>query len=625
MYCVECQEAEILDSQLPKLRVRLLATSDLHMQLLDFDYARDHPGETGSLAKIADLIKSARDGVDLCLLMDNGDTFQGTPVADFLARSPRACAHPMAKVMNQIGYDAIGLGNHDFDFGFAHLQQTLSALEAPAVCCNISGAPLEGLHKSVLLNRSITLSDGQTETLKIGITGAIPQMTQFWNRHHFEHSARLSPALEALRSETERLRADGADIIVVLAHMGITIHDEGDMPQNQIIEVANLPEVDAVIGGHTHLRFPGTDYEGTAGVDCRRGMIGQTPVVQPGPSGADFGQIDLVVTKGSDGWTVTAERVALRSSLPHAPESPAIVSLVREMHSLTRAYLSETVAHIGKPMNTFFALAQPSPVPAMMNCAKMTAVRRMIAANDDIAAALGHMPLLGAASVPATGGFDGPENFVAFSSGTLLRRHIVWLNRYANQVWAVKASGARIKEWLERSALIFNTLEAGKPDQLLVNALVPGFTFDTIYGLTYQIDPSRPPAYDLAGKRITGEAGRISDVRYQGKEIENDQEFLVATTDHRVGGGGAHAPFCDAEIMLRETAPLEEALMTYLQAPDCAAVHNTPSWRFPENMGIAALLNTAPAALDHLNDIAAFHPQTCGVTTDGFVQIRLNL
>lgn len=614
------EEPDITEGRPSTLRLRLLATSDLHMRLLDYDYLQDHPAESGSLAKLASLIEEARGGADVCVLLDNGDTLQGTPVADYLARKDAGQPHPMAMAFNTLQYDAVGLGNHDTDLGLDRLAQTLGQYRAPVVCSNLETDALPMVQRGVLLTRRIAGPGGGEDSVRIGVVSALPQMTGTWNRHHLADRATLRPVLPAIAAAAQALRDKGADMVIALAHMGITLGDEGDAPQNLAIDVARLPEVDAVVGGHTHMRVPGTDHEGTPGVDAARGLIGGTPVVQPGYAGSDLGQIDFELAATGSGWRVVSCRAALRTALPGTPESPAIVALCEAAHQATRAYLSEEVAQISAPMHTYFALARPCPVSALLAGAKMRSVGASVADSD-----LAGLPLLAAVSAVSTGGFEGPENFVALEGGRLCRSHLAGLNPYANQVWAVRTSGARIRDWLERSALIFNMLVPDQPDQPLLNAKVPGFRFDTIHGLEYTIDPTRPPAFDAAGRRLPGAAGRITDLRYQDRPVAAEDEFLVATTDHRAGGGGAHLPFADDEIVVRGCAPLETALLQYLEAPDWAAVQTSRPWQFRPNLGIAAVLHTAPAALHHLDEIGEFRPKACDMTTDGFLGIRLHL
>ncbi|MBW4709353.1 5'-nucleotidase C-terminal domain-containing protein [Roseobacter sp. YSTF-M11] len=598
----------------------------MHMQLIAYDYVQDHPTKNGSLAKLATLIRTARQEAEdtgaTCVLLDNGDTLQGTPVSDFLAQHKDVDAHPMVEAMNSLGFDAIGLGNHDLDYGVAQLTRWLNQFAVPVLSSNLRCAALNGLVSHTVLHRAGVTDDGQTRSLRIGVVSAMPQQTAAWNRHQLDGEADVSAPAPALETAISQACSAGADVVVALAHMGIATIDEGEDAQNQVIDIAHMAGVHAVVGGHTHLRFPGPDHRGVAGIDCRAGLIGGVPVVMPGSSGSDLGVIDLRLSPSDQGsaWNVTACTSELRSACGEIPEDPGIVSIGAAAHEKTRAYLAQPVARLAAPMHSFFALAQPSHVPSLMAAAKRHAIARAIAGTD-----LSSLPLLAAAATPATGGFDGPDNFVFLPEGELKRRHVAGLLPYANQVWAVRANGARIAGWLERSALLYNVLHPGNDAQMLVDPQVPGFRYDALYGLSYAIDPTRAPRFDAAGRAVSDEHGRVSDIRWQGKLIEPDQEFLVAVTDHRAGGGGVFRPFSDDEIVVREAAPLDEALMDYLEKPDCQAVRSAAPWRFVPHLGVRAILHTAPEALEHLSDIASLNPKPCGVTAEGFLRLRLQL
>ncbi|WP_187430586.1 Trifunctional nucleotide phosphoesterase protein YfkN [Roseobacter fucihabitans] len=607
------------------LTLRLLATSDLHMQLIAYDYANDRTTSGDSLARLASVIRQARSEAQvanaICLLVDNGDTLQGTPLGGYLVDHPVA-AHPMIAAMNALGYDALGIGNHDFDHGLDHLSHCLAQSKAPVLCANLRSGKLPMVQGFTVLERSCTTSLGVAHTLRIGIVSVLPQQTAAWNRHQLEGQAEVDPPLPALSAAVAAARAAGADVIIVLAHMGIAQFDEGEDAQNQIAEVARVKGVDAVVAGHTHLRFPGPDHGDVTGIDCDTGMIGDVPVVMPGCSASELGVIDLSLsqTGPQTGWRICARASVLRKPDGASATDRTIETLVQDAHDKTRAHLRQPVAALSRPMHSYFALAQPSPIPAMIAAAKRLAIERAVAGTE-----MAQLPLLAAVATTATGGFDGPENFVSLPAGQLERRHIAGLIPYANQVWAVRASGARLRDWLERSALLFNVLCRDVPDQMLVDPKVPGFRFDAIYGLTYQIDLASPPRFDAAGRAISGAAGRVRDIRWQGAPLDPDQEFLVAVTDHRAGGGGAFRAFNDADTMVRDELALDQALIDYLKDPDCAVEPACDPWHFKSGTGMSAFLHTAPDALNHLGDIARMRPEACGYSADGFIRLRLHL
>lgn len=594
------------------------------MQLIAYDYVTDRQTGGESLARLATLIHASRAQAEaegaLCLLLDNGDTLQGNPMGTFLACS-ETTPHPMIAAMNTLQYDVLGLGNHDFDHGVPHLARCMRELNAPVTSANMTSDALPDLEPWVLLERRLPGQTDERARLRIGVVSALPRQTATWNRQHLDGSAQIAAPIGALKDAVEEVRARGADLVIALAHMGIARFDEGDDPQNQVSEVCALPGVDAVIAGHTHLRFPGPDHQSTAGADCHKGLIAGTPVVMPGSGASDLGIIDLDLARPVKDapWGIAERAVALRPLTDDVREDPVIAMLANDAHLATRNSLARPVARIDTPMNSYFALADPSPVTALMGAAKRYAIEQAVAGSD-----LAEMPLLAAAATPATGGFDGPSNFISLPAGQLERRHIAGLIPYANQVWAVRATGARLAGWLERSTLIFNVLRPDAPDQMLIDPQVPGFRYDALYGLTYQIDLNLPSRFDAAGRPVPGARGRVSDIRWKGVPVRPDQEFLVAVTDHRAGGGGTFRPFEEDDIVVRENAPLDRALVAYLSTPAAGRTPLEAPWRFKAAPNTNAILHTAPDALNHLSDISRMRPEPCGLTADGFARLRLH-
>ncbi|MFK7744460.1 MAG: 5'-nucleotidase C-terminal domain-containing protein [Roseobacter sp.] len=603
-----------------------MATSDLHMQMTAFDYVKDKPHAGGSLAKIATVVEIARQEMikngGICLLFDNGDTFQGTPVADVLTSVDAKPVHPMVCAMNTLKYDAVGLGNHDFDHGLDYLATGLARLQCPIICTNFEARLLPMVSPSVIIERDTIASDGSSVKVKIGVIASLPDKTALWSRHHLDARADFKQPVPVLDKAAKKLRTLGADVVVVLAHMGLATYDEGPEAQNLLSDVAALPYVDVVVGGHTHLRFPSSDHDGLNDIDMDVGTVHGTPLVQPGASATDLGVIDisLVATEQSPTWAIKNARSRLVPIEPDTPEDAIIKSHAAPAHEATRKFLSQPVGALLAPMHSYFALAHPSPIPALLAASKRETIQQAIAGTQ-----YSDLPLIAVASAPLTGGFDGPDNFLHLAQGEIQRRHVAGMNPYANQVWAVKTNGARLLDWLERSAVIFNTLAPDAPDQMLINPSVPGFRFDAAYGLSYVIDPSCAPKFDVSGRANTKSTGRIRDITWQGEPLQPDMEFLVATTDHRAGGGGLYQMFQNSDIVIQGHAPLQDAVLTYLKSPNCKEVRDAKPWSFPPNLGCSAILLTAPEAVDHFADIAHLHPESCGENAQGFLRLRLHL
>ena len=458
--------------------------------------------------------------------------------------------------------------------------------------------------------------------VKIGVVATAPDLTSIWNRHHLADRLSFLRPLPALRQAAQDLRARGADVVLALAHMGFGRLDDGAQPQNELSSVSAIPEIDAVVGGHTHQRFPDRIESVATHGSMARGLIHGTPVVQPGASGSDLGQIDLTLTKThtTDRWNISSASSELITTQPDTPEDPGILNIVRAAHDQTCAYLNRPAARLADPMNTFFALAQPSPVQGLLAAAKRSVIQKTIAGTE-----LENLPLLAAASATLTGGLDGPGNFIALQNGELKRRHIAGMNPYANQVWAVRTTGARLLDWLERSAVIFNTLSYETPRQMLINADIPGFRYDALFGLTYEIDPREAPRFDAGGHVIPDRKGRVSEVQWQNRPLDVNQEFLVAITDHRAGGGGIYQAFDNDDIVLQGHCPLQSAVLEYLKNPSCEDVRTAKPWRLKTDMGVSAILLSAPEAESCFDDVSAFAPQNCGLTESGFLRVLLHL
>ncbi|XDA97008.1 5'-nucleotidase C-terminal domain-containing protein [Sulfitobacter sp. LCG007] len=610
-----------------RARIRLLATTDLHMQLVGHDYVNDRPAPRRGVVTLARLIAEARAEAqargDLCLLLDNGDTLQGAPLGDWLAEhGGNLKPHPMAAILNQLGYDAVGLGNHDFDHGLDYLQSVLAQYAMPVVCTNLVSPSLPMLQRHAMLERPVTDTDGSAHVLRIAVLSVVPPQTAGWAQHHLGGRAKVFDVADVLPEALEEVRQEGADIVVVLAHMGFSEAHEDISRHGSVQEVAGLAGVDAVVAGHTHLRFPGPDHADLPGVDCYSGLLGCTPVVLPGVSGSDLGIIDLEIGRDSRAgvWKVLERSVRLQPQPERMRPDRQILRLAAPVHRATRAHLSQPVAEIDRPLHSYFCLAQCGGVSALIAAGKRRMVRRAVAGS-----ALADLPILTSAAVPATGGLDGPSNFVFVARGAVPRRVIAGLVPYLNQIWAVRVSGAQVRDWLERSARIFRTLSPDAPDQLLTDPAVPGYCFDTIHGVHYEIDPTSPPAFDWSGRPIPRAEGRIRNLTFEGAPLDPGQEFLMATTHYRVGGGGGFEVHDETRVAFRSDTTSESAVLECLRAGSTAWEEPVSAWRFSPDLGVQAVLHTAPEAADFLDDIAEMSPEKLGLNAGGFLRLRLSL
>lgn len=594
--------------------LRLLATTDLHMQLLGHDYVADTPLGHHGLAGLARLIEKARhearDQGSMSVLVDNGDMLQGNALGEWLADRAVGPDHPVAATLNHLGYDAIGLGNHDLDYGLTYLQAVARQLRMPLVCSNLHRAYLHPLRDAALIDCALPVPAGQpAQKLRIGILSVLPEQTAIWNHHVLANKAEIDPAVPCLNRAVAALRAQGADLVVVLAHMGIGNRQSGAESMDSALSLTQVPGIDALITGHTHRRFPGVDHPMRAGVNSDVGLLGNRPAIMPGYGGSDLAVMDLTLQRSAKGpWHIAAHSCDLRVNTADILPDRSVEALCLPAHVATRHHLSAPIGHTGAVLHNYFSMARPTSTCALIARAKARVLRAALAGT-----AQAHLPLLASTAAHTAGGHGGPAHYINIPKGKVLRRHLAGLSPYINQIWAIRITGAQLYRWLEHAAGVYQTQNHRYTAQNLLDPEVPGFNFDTIFGLTYRIDPTCP------------RGARISGVAYQGKDVQAEDLFVLCTNQFRAQGGGGFDPVAKADILIRSTVRLEDALTEALAHPEEETWEDPQPWRFDCRTQVRTELETTPAALAHLEEIADLHPVSLGRTSRGFARIGLTL
>jgi 2',3'-cyclic-nucleotide 2'-phosphodiesterase / 3'-nucleotidase len=576
-------------------RLRLLATTDVHMTLLGHDYVADSPGSHAGLCGLATLAARAREDAAArgagCLLVDNGDLLQGNALASWQARQAVGPDHPLVRSLNAMAYDALGVGNHDLDFGLDYLRAVAARLKMPVLCANLS-VPGGTLPLRPWALARVALPGAGN--LRVGLVSVLPEETASWNRHVLPEGTRIEPARDAIARAIPAMRAAGAELIVLLAHFGI-----GGAGTEEARGLAGLPGIDAVVAGHTHLRLPGPDHAGLTGVDADRGLLGDRPAVMPGANACDLAVLDLdLARRPGGGWQVAGHTARLVGNHGGVPPETAVLAACTLAHEKTRARLAAPVGRISGRLHNYFALAAPTATCALTARAKARVVRAAVAGTPDA-----DLPLLAGAPAHSAGGREGPGNFIDIPPGEVLRRHVVALSPHANHIWAVRITGAGLCKRLEEAARVFALQREDASDQLICDLDVPSFTFDTIYGASCRIDPRRPPGQ------------RIVRLEYEGQPVEPDQRFLLATSQFRAGGD---------EVALRSAVPLTRTLTEAIADPADPWPPHLP-WQFADTGGMRAVFRTAPAALDLLDEIAPLSPEPLGIDDEGFARVRVTV
>jgi len=587
----------------PRVRLRILATADLHANLAAWDYVHDRPDDAVGLVRVASLIAAARAEVPGALLFDAGDCIQGTALGDAAAGVPGL--HPMIAAMNRLGYDAATVGNHDFDYGAGALRRIRAGARFPVVAANLGPADAAaiGALPGVVLRRRLPATDGRRAALAVGVTGVLPQQVPGRGTLYAVPVA-VAPVAASARAAAAALRAQGADIVIALAHSGIGDPAAPDDPENAVIPLASVAGIDAVICGHSHLTFPSADHPATPEVDPARGTVCGKPAAMPGPFGANLAVIDLTLARGPSGWRVVSQQSALRpiaavapggGTVPLAADAPALARIAGAAHRRARRYAMRPVGRSRHAIHTFFALAGPSRALSAIAAAKRREVEALLRGTR-----WEGLPVLGSAAPYRTGGPSGTEAYCLVPAGVVRVRHLVGLYPHTNMLRADDVTGAALADILERSAGVFATLRPGGGDQPLLDPAMPGYAFTVLDRLSWTLDLTVPPRFDAEGRLADPGARRVRDLRFRGAPVDPAQVFVIAGNSHR-----GVPPAAGAERIPLPEVYVRDVLERHVALFDADHAAEGPAWRFAPVPGAAAIFRSGREAEDHRRDSGA--------------------
>ncbi|MFW0880090.1 bifunctional 2',3'-cyclic-nucleotide 2'-phosphodiesterase/3'-nucleotidase [Cronobacter dublinensis] len=526
--------------------LRILETTDLHSNMMDFDYYKDAPTEKFGLVRTASLINAARQEAVNSVLVDNGDLIQGSPLGDYMAAKglKDGDVHPVYKAMNTLDYAVGNLGNHEFNYGLDYLHKALAGANFPYVNANIIDAKTQKpLFTPYLIKETqVKDKDGKPHTLKIGYIGFVPPQIMTWDKANLSGKVTVNDITETARKYVPQMRAQGADLVVVVAHSGLSAEPYKALAENSVYYLSQVPGVDAILFGHAHAVFPGKDFATIKGADIAQGTLNGVPAVMPGMWGDHLGIVDLVLNNDDGKWKVTQSKAEARpiydaqAKKSLAAEDQNLVKVLKADHDATREFVGQPVGKSADPMYSYLALVQDDPTVQVVNNAQKAYVEHFIQGDPDLA----QLPVLSAAAPFKVGGRkNDPASFVEVEKGQLTLRNAADLYLYPNTLVVVKATGAEVKEWLECSAGQFNQIDvnSAKPQPLLNWDGFRTYNFDVIDGVKYQIDVTQPAKYDGECQTVNPKAERIKHLTFNGKPIDPNATFLVATNNYRAYGG----------------------------------------------------------------------------------------
>ncbi|WP_317205017.1 bifunctional 2',3'-cyclic-nucleotide 2'-phosphodiesterase/3'-nucleotidase [Janthinobacterium sp.] len=583
----------------------LLETTDLHANVLSYDYYKLRPEPSIGLERTATLIRQARGEFANTLLLDNGDAIQGTALADYQALvQPLRCDQTLAiyKALNALGVDGAGIGNHEFNYGLAFLNQVtgsqfqVEGVDAtqprcagprfPQVLANVYSArtrqPLFAPYHIIDKRISAVGPDGRplSATLRVGIIGFAPPAILAWDKRWLDGKVYTEGVRETAQKYIPEMRAKGADLVVAISHGGLDDAPYTPAMENANYYLAQVPGVDAMLIGHSHQAFPNPDSAvpqfNLPGVDKARGTVLGVPTVMANLWGKHLGVIGLRLRFDGAAWRVdrAATTVEARATVGAdgavVAADPAIAALVAEEHAATLRYVRAPIGTTEFRMSSYFADVGDVSAIEVVNQAQGAYLARYVQANLPQYAQL---PVLSMSS-PFKSGSAGVGDYTDVKAGALALNNAADLYLYPNALYGVKLNGAELKAWLERAAERFNTIDPARAaEQELVNSAHPSYNFDapSSADISYQIDVTRAP-----GRRIVA-------LLYRGQPVGAAQQFLVATNNYRASGGGNFPGLDGSKTVLAAPDDNRAVLIAYIAAAGQltrARNGSARSWRF---------------------------------------------
>ncbi|QKW27035.1 5'-nucleotidase C-terminal domain-containing protein [Streptomyces seoulensis] len=544
----------------------VLGTTDLHGHVFNWDYFKDAEykdaaGNAQGLARISTLVNEIRRerGRHNTLLLDAGDTIQGTPLTYYYAKVDPITAkggpvHPMAQAMNAIGYDAAALGNHEFNYGIETLRTFERQLDFPLLGANALDAKTQRPAFAPYFMKKFQVHGGPP--VKVAVLGLTNPGIAIWDKAYVQGKLTFPGLEEQAAKWVPKLRSMGADVVIVSAHSGTSgtssYGDQLPYVEDAAANVARqVPGIDAILVGHAHLEIPELKVVNE--------KTGRTVVLSEPLCYAErlsVFDIDLVFEKGR--WHVESVAASLRDSRTVA-DDPRITRLLKDEHAKVVTYVNQVVGQATDTLTTVDARYKDAPIIDLITKVQEDVVKAALAGT-----AYAALPVIAQASP-----FSRTSEIHA---GDVTIRDLSSLYVYDNTLVAKLLTGAQVRAYLEYSAEYFAQTAAGAAvdvDKLTNANNRPDYNYDYVSGLKYDIDVAQP-----AGSRI-------KNLTFNGAALDDAQQFVLAVNNYRANGGGAFPYVAAAKELWSESTEIRTRIAEWVTAKGVLAPKDFASvdWR----------------------------------------------
>ncbi len=485
------------------LTLAVLSTADLHGHVFPWDYYADAPDEAHSLLKALTLADSLSQHYEHTLRLDTGDWLQGNPFAEFYARVDTSGRYPLLQALEWAGFDAIVVGNHEFNFGIPHLRYRIEQTDVDFLAANVvSEETGEPAFKPYIIR--------EYDEFKIGVLGLTTPGSAIWDRPRVEGRLRFEDGLATAETYVAELQAQDVDVIILALHTGFegssSYTSDAVGPENFGKMIADtVPGIHAMILSHTHRVIEDLTYTSAANP---QGVA----VIQPGRWASHLGYTELGFRRTENGTEV---RIGTNRALPveHASPHREYTERLQDEHERVRTHFTESIATTDSVWESSDARYRDRAITDLIQYVQMQAT---------------------GADLSSSAIFNTDARF---EDGVITRGSLARLYPYENTLYHIRISGRQLKDYLEFSARYYEESTGTDLDHPVPSGVTPGYNFDVVYGAEYTIDLTRP-----VGERIQG-------LTFEGQPVQDDDSFTLALNSYRAVGGGDYDMIADAEVI----------------------------------------------------------------------------
>jgi 2',3'-cyclic-nucleotide 2'-phosphodiesterase / 3'-nucleotidase / 5'-nucleotidase len=496
-----------------KVDIVIASTTDVHGRVRAWDYFADSAESSRGLSRAATIVDSVRDAnPGRVILVDAGDFLQGNPFTFAAARIDTTGPSAVVAAMNAMRYDAVTIGNHEFNYGVPTLRREVSTATFALLAANVSGGDSPQAWRGwTMIERA---------GVKIAIVGATTPGSMMWDAANLRVArVTVGAIVPAVARAVADARAAGADAIVVVAHAGIGGETASDTVfartlggENPMVKVSReVPGIDLIVFGHTHREVADTTINGVL-------------FTQPRNWATSVSLAHLVFEKADGRWRLTDKRASIVRAMGHG-ESPVVVGAAERGHQSARKYARTVIGRTAVAWSSDSARAADTPI---MDFVAET-MRRVSGADLASVAAL--------------------STDVRIPAGNVTVAQLAQLYPYENTLRAVRISGETLKAFLERSAMYFRVTRDGNGVRVSADPAIPGYNFESVTGVDYQIDLNRQ-----LGDRIVG-------LSYHGKPVRENDTFTIALSNYRAEGSGGFAMVRGAPVVYDRNEDIRQLLI----------------------------------------------------------------